>query len=79
MLYGGDTKFSYTACQWIEAQAIETGKHIYHKMYGHGGECMVKASVLNDKGKKCSIPVSWMSLAWTYIFKESYKKTTKEI
>ena len=48
-------------------------------MYGHGGECMVKASVLNDKGKKCSIPVSWMSLAWTYIFKESYKKTTKEI
>ena len=27
---GGDTKFSYTTCQWIEAQAIETGKHIHH-------------------------------------------------
>ena len=23
MFYGGDTKFSYTACQWIEAQAIK--------------------------------------------------------
>ena len=29
--YGGNTKFSYTACQWIEAQVIETGKHIHHK------------------------------------------------
>ena len=24
VLYGGDTKFRYTACQWIEAQTIET-------------------------------------------------------
>ena len=31
VLYGGDTKFSYTACQWIETQSIETGKHINHK------------------------------------------------
>ena len=31
VLYGGETKFSYTTCQWIEAQAIETGKHIHHK------------------------------------------------
>ena len=31
VFYGGDTKFSYTACQWIEAQTIETGKHIHHK------------------------------------------------
>ena len=38
VFYGGDTKFS----QWIEAQAIETGKHIHHKMCGHGGERMVK-------------------------------------
>ena len=37
VFYGGDTKFRYTASQWIEAQAIETGKHIHHKMCGHGG------------------------------------------
>ena len=48
VFYGGDTKFSYTACQWIEAQAIETGKHIHHNMCGHGGERMVKVWVLND-------------------------------
>ena len=29
--YSGDTKFSYIACQWIEAQAMEIGKHIHHK------------------------------------------------
>ena len=52
MFYGGDTKFSYTACQWIEAQAIETGKHIHHKMCGHGGERMVTVWVLNDKNEK---------------------------
>ena len=43
VFYGGDTKFSYTAGQWIEAWAIETGKHIHHKMSGHGGERLVKA------------------------------------
>ena len=52
VFYGGDTKFSYTTCQWIEAQAIETGKHIHHKMCGQGGECMVKVWVLNNKGEK---------------------------
>ena len=52
MFYGGDTKCSYTACQGIEAQAIETGKHIHHKMCRHEGERMVKVWVLNDKGKK---------------------------
>ena len=52
VFYGGDKKFSYTACQWIEAQAIETGKHIHHKMCEHGGERMMKVWVLNDKGKK---------------------------
>ena len=51
VFYGGDTKFSYAACQWIEAQAIETGKHIHHNMCGHGGERMVKVWVLNDKGE----------------------------
>ena len=51
-MYGDDTNFNYTACQWIEAQAMEIGKHINHKMCGHGGECIVKVWVLNDKGKK---------------------------
>ena len=52
VFYGGDTKFSYTASQWIEVQAIETGKRIHQKMCGHGGERMVTVWVLNDKGKK---------------------------
>ena len=47
VFYGGDTKFKYTACQWIEAQAMQTGKHIHHKMCGHGRECMVKVWVLS--------------------------------
>ena len=47
--HDGDTKSSYTVCQWIEAQAIKTGKHIHHKMCGHGGERMVTVWVLNDK------------------------------
>ena len=49
VFYGGDTKFSYTAFQWIEAQAMKTGKHINHKMCGHGGEHMVNVWLLNDR------------------------------
>ena len=52
VFYGGETKFSYTACQWIEAEAVKIGKHIHHKMCGHGGERMVKVQILNDKGRK---------------------------
>ena len=52
VFHGGDTKFSYTACQWIEAQGIETSKHIHHKMCVHDGERMVTVWVLNDKGEK---------------------------
>ena len=48
VFYGGDTKFSYTACQWIEAQVLEIDKHIHHKMCGHGVERMVKVWVLID-------------------------------
>ena len=58
VFYGGDTKLSYTACQWTEAKAIETSKHIHHKMCGNGGESMVKVRVLNDKDKKN--PVSFL-------------------
>ena len=49
---GSNTKFSYTAFQWIEAEAMEADKHIHHKMCGHGGEAMVNVWVSNDKGKK---------------------------
>ena len=60
VFYGGDTKFSYTACQWIEAQSIETGKYIHYKICGHGGERMAKAWVLNDKGKKKHLCIFWL-------------------
>ena len=76
-----------------EPQALETGKHIHHKMCGNDGEQMVKVCVLFYKGKKepvsflidgyepetNSVSISWMSLVWAYMLKESYKKTTKEI
>ena len=52
VFYGVDTKFSYAACQWIDAEAVKIGKHIHHKMCGHGEERMVKVWVLNDKTKK---------------------------
>ena len=72
---------------------METGKNIHHKMCRHGGEHMVNVWILNDKSKKTPVPflvdgyerktksvsISWMSLAWAYMPKESYKKTTKEI
>ena len=45
-------KFNYTACQWIEAEAVKIGKHIHHNMCVHGGERIVKVWVLDDKGKK---------------------------
>ena len=56
---------------------------------------MVMVWVLNDKGEKepasflvdgyepemntVSISISWMSLAWAYMFKKTYKKTAKEL
>ena len=38
VFYGGYTKFSYAACQWIEKQSELTGKHIHHALCVHGGE-----------------------------------------
>ena len=35
---GGNTNFSYAACQWIEKQSELIGKHIHHALCGHGGE-----------------------------------------
>ena len=52
VFHGGDTKFSYTACQWIEAEFVKIGKHIHHKMCGHGGKRTVKIWVLDHKGEK---------------------------
>ena len=57
MFYGGDIKLSYTACQWIEAQAIEKVKHIHPKMCGHSGERMMIVWVLNDKDENESFLV----------------------
>ena len=38
VFYGGNTNFSYAACQWIEKQSELIGKHIHHALCGHGGE-----------------------------------------
>jgi len=59
VFYGGDTKFSYAACQWIEAESQKLGKHIHHKMCGHGGEREVMVVIENEKGeaKEYSYPV----------------------
>ena len=61
-------------------------------MCGHGGERMVNVQVLNDKSEKKlvnfladgfesedSVSISWMSLPWSYMSKESYKKTKRDI
>ena len=42
VFYGGNTKFSYAACQWIEKQSELIGKHIHHSLCGHGGEFCVE-------------------------------------
>ena len=47
LLDGSDTKFNYTDCQRIGAEAKKIGKHIQHKICGHGGKRMVKVSLLN--------------------------------
>ena len=52
VFYGGETGFSYSACQWIEHMSEETGRHIHHKMCGHGGERQVTVWYLNSKGEK---------------------------
>ena len=56
VFYGGNTKFSYAACQWIEKQSELTGKHIHHALCGHGGEfCAEVAKVEGDWGKDISV------------------------
>ena len=50
--YRGDTGFSQTACQWIKAENDKLGKHIHHKMCGHGGERRVMVMIEDGEGKK---------------------------
>ena len=52
VFYGGETGFSYSACKWIEHMSEKTGRHIHHKMCGHGGERQVTVWHLNSKGEK---------------------------
>ena len=52
VFYGGETGFSYSACQWLEHMSEKTGRHIHHKMCGHGGERQVTVWYLNSNGKR---------------------------
>ena len=52
VFYGGETGFSYSACQWIEHMSEKTGRHIHHKMCGPGGERQVTVWYLNFNGKR---------------------------
>ena len=56
VFYGGNTKFSYAACQWIEKQSELIGRHIHHALCGHGGEYYVTVKD-DEKDRKKEIPV----------------------
>ena len=56
VFYGGNTNFSYAACQWIEKQSELIGRHIHHALCGHGGEFYV--TVKDDvEDREKEIPV----------------------
>ena len=56
--YGGNTKFSYAACQWIEKQSELIGRHIHHALCGHGGEYYVYLYAGKEKDSRArEIPV----------------------
>ena len=56
VFYGGNTKFSYAACQWIEKQSELIGRHIHHALCGHGGDNYVTVKD-DEKDRKKEIPV----------------------
>ena len=56
VFYGGNTKFSYAACQWIEKQSELIGRHIHHALCGHGGEYYVTVKD-DEEDRKKEIPV----------------------
>ena len=56
--YGGNKKFSYAACQWIEKQSELIGRHIHHALCGHGGEYYVYLYAGKEKDSRArEIPV----------------------
>ena len=58
VFYGGNTKFSYAACQWIEKQSELTRRHIHHALCGHGGEYYVHLYAGKEKDSHArEIPV----------------------
>ena len=58
VFYGGNTKFSYAACQWIEKQSELIGRHIHHALCGHGGEYYVYLYAEKEKDSRArEIPV----------------------
>ena len=56
VFYGGNTNFSYAACQWIEKQSELIGKHIHHALCGHGGEYYVTVKD-DEEDREKEIPV----------------------
>ena len=56
VFYGGNTNFSYAACQWIEKQSELIGKHIHHALCGHGGEFYAEMLITGEACDK-NIPV----------------------
>ena len=58
VFYGGNKKFSYAACQWIEKQSELIGSHIHHALCGHGGEYYVYLYAGKEKDSRArEIPV----------------------
>ena len=66
VFYGGNTNFSYAACQWIEKQSELIGRHIHHALCGHGGEYYVTVKD-DEEDREKEIPV------------DGYEKATKTI
>ena len=67
VFYGGNTNFSYAACQWIEKQSELIGKHIHHALCGHGGEFYVTVKDEEEDREK-EIPVDGYEEATKTIF-----------
>ena len=58
VFYGGNKKFSYAACQWIEKQSELIGRHVHHALCGHGGEYYVHLYAGKEKNSRArEIPV----------------------
>ena len=67
VFYGGNTNFSYAACQWIEKQSELIGRHIHHALCGHGGEYYVTVKDYEEDREK-EIPVDGYEEATKTIF-----------